>query len=159
MTHPTTFEKQTNEVVLALFNHSEKEQELNFRDLEPASAGEEEQEDDFDPYIVSSRLRAIGDQLDEDVRAEAQQFVQDPVNLVEGFSNVVDSLSHTWVVRNPDMTIEKAVLKVAVSLALCVFQLAPSMKEVVQSTLTDCLTSPSLSAFIEEQGGWMNVEI
>ncbi|XP_078500549.1 bcl-2-like protein 15 [Lissotriton helveticus] len=159
MNHSVTFEKQTKQVVQALFSDPEEGENICFRNLDTDYAGEEEQEDDFDPYVVSSRLRAVGDQLDEDIRSQAKQFVEEPVNLTQRFSNVVNSLSSTWVARNPDLTNEKAVLKVAVSLALCVFKMEPSMQEVMQSTLTALLTSPSLLSFIEEQGGWMHIEI
>ncbi|XP_069489468.1 bcl-2-like protein 15 [Ambystoma mexicanum] len=162
---PRTFAEQTEEVVQALFaefsGHHAAEQTVFNRDLVVDSATGEEQEDDFDPYIVASRLRSIGDQLDAELAGCAQQLITETAKerLQEGFSEAVRSLSTTWVSASPEMGAEKCLMKAAVNLALYLSRKAPTLAAAMHSTLTNFLTSPELSTFVQHQGGWMEVEI
>uniref|UniRef100_A0A8C6ZTY1 BCL2 like 15 n=1 Tax=Nothoprocta perdicaria TaxID=30464 RepID=A0A8C6ZTY1_NOTPE len=60
----STFEKQTEYVVEALFSDLLNEEEVDYRCLEKDSG--EETASNFDPVVIASRLRSIGDQCNID---------------------------------------------------------------------------------------------
>ncbi|KAM8795944.1 bcl-2-like protein 15 [Eudromia elegans] len=118
----STFEKQTEYIVKALFSDLLNEEECVFRCLENDS-GESEQyaeetPSNFDPVIIASRLRSIGDQCNVDFENSSHVVAEVLEGKAEKFGAAVDSLSRSWSNQNPEFCYERAFLAISVKLAM-----------------------------------------
>ncbi|NXW41935.1 B2L15 protein, partial [Nyctiprogne leucopyga] len=163
-----TFEEQTECVVEALFSDLLGDDESDCRSLETDSGepvwvarGPPTQ---FDPVVVASRLRRMGDQCNMDferVSSEAlvevlkgklpSRFLQ-----MEKFGAAVDSLSRCWSDQNPELVYERAFLCVSVKLLIHVAKKVPTM--VRPSHLIEAINGNSqVRNYIEACGGWVRM--
>ncbi|XP_072212402.1 bcl-2-like protein 15 [Excalfactoria chinensis] len=122
-----TFEEQTACIVEALFDDVLNEDGVDFRCLQTDSGGsvqsEEESPSDFDPVIIASRLRQIGDQCNMDFERISSQVLQDVfMGKVEKFGAAVDSLCKRWSDQNPELVYERAFLSVSVKLMMFILK-------------------------------------
>ncbi|NWU65843.1 B2L15 protein, partial [Pterocles burchelli] len=171
-----TFEEQTEWVVEALFSDLLSEDECDCRSLEMdsgapgRSAGEPP--DRFDPVVIASRLRRIGDQCNLDferVSSEALAAVlrgkrvsagDAPLQLpsrclqMEKFGAAVESLSRSWSDQNPELLYERAFLSVSVKLLMYVVEKVPALVRPHQ--LAQVINGNSqVRSYIEACGGWV----
>ncbi|NXS39028.1 B2L15 protein, partial [Balaeniceps rex] len=167
-----TFEEQTQCVVEALFLDLLGEDGSDYRSLETdsgeplQSAGEPPTK--FDPVVVASRLRQIGDQCNMDferVSSEALAEVLKGKKLklpsqclqMEKFGAAVDFLSRSWSAQNPELVYERAFLSVSVKLLMHVAKKVPAM--VCPSQLTEVINGNSqVRSYIEACGGWVRMQ-
>ncbi|NXA42340.1 B2L15 protein, partial [Eudromia elegans] len=168
----STFEKQTEYIVKALFSDLLNEEECVFRCLENDS-GESEQyaeetPSNFDPVIIASRLRSIGDQCNVDFEnsshvvaevLEGKRMLKPsfwPLQ-VEKFGAAVDSLSRSWSNQNPEFCYERAFLAISVKLAMYIAKKIPTMLHHIQ--LVELINGNSqVRSYIESSGGWVSMQ-
>ncbi|NXS65544.1 B2L15 protein, partial [Pandion haliaetus] len=166
-----TFEEQTACVVEALFSDLLSEDESDCRSLETDSgepvqlAGQPPTR--FDPVMVASRLRQMGDQCNMDferVSSEALTEVLKGKKLkllsrclqMEKFGAAVDSLSRSWSDQNPELVYERVFLCVSVKLLMHVAKKVPAM--VHPNQLIKVINGNSqVRNYIEACGGWVRV--
>ncbi|NXG77761.1 B2L15 protein, partial [Baryphthengus martii] len=169
-----TFEKQTAYVVEALLSDLLGEDESEFRSLETDSGdGAEptvaaaELPSTFDPVVIASRLRRMGDQCNLDferVPSDALAEVLKGKKLkllsrclqVEKFGAAVDSLTRRWSDQNPELVYEKAFLCVSVKLVMYLAKKVPALRPCNQ--LTEVINGNSqVRKYIEDRGGWVRI--
>ncbi|XP_009670440.1 bcl-2-like protein 15 isoform X2 [Struthio camelus] len=156
-----TFEKQTESIVKALFSDLLNEEESVYRCLEKDS-GESEQSageapSNFDPVVIASRLRSMGDQCNMDFENTSQVVAEVLKGKIEKFGAAVDSLSRSWSNQNPELCYERAFLTVSVKLAMCVAKKVPAMVRHIQ--LVELINGNSrVRSYIEACGGWENLD-
>ncbi|NXF45468.1 B2L15 protein, partial [Oceanites oceanicus] len=166
-----TFEEQTECVVEALFSDLPAEDGSVCRSLEtdsgepvPPAGGPPAR---FDPVVVASRLRRMGDQCNVDferVSSEALAEVLSGKKLklpsrclqMEKFGAAVESLSRSWSAQNPELAYEVAFLSVSVKLVIHV------AKKVSATRLTNQLINAingnsQVRSYIEACGGWVRM--
>ncbi|KAF1505822.1 Bcl-2-like protein 15, partial [Eudyptula minor novaehollandiae] len=166
-----TFEEQTECVVEALFFDLLGEDGSDCRSLETdsedpvQSAGEPPTR--FDPVVVASRLRRMGDQCNVDfekVSSEALAEVLKGKKLklpsrclqMEKFGAAVDSLSRSWSNQNPELVYERVFLAVSVKLLMHVPKKVLSMVQPGQ--LINVINGNSqVRSYIEACGGWVRM--
>ncbi|NXL93005.1 B2L15 protein, partial [Alectura lathami] len=153
-----TFEEQTACVVEALFSDLLNEDEGDFRCLQADSGGSVqsagEPPTDFDPAIVASRLRQIGDECNMDFgRVSSGVLAEVLTGKIEKFEAAVDSLSRRWSDQNPELVYERAFLSVSVKLMTYLLKKIPAM--VHPSQLIKLINgNAQVKNYIEESGGW-----
>ncbi|NXA52640.1 B2L15 protein, partial [Nothocercus julius] len=165
----STFEKQTEYVVRALFSDLLNEDESACRCLEKDSGEAEQYADEipgnFDPVVIASRLRSIGDQcnIDFENSSHVAEVLKGKFKLsfwylqVEKFGAVVDSLSRSWSNQNPEFCYERAFLAISVKLAMCVAKKVPAMLHRIQ--LVELINGNSqVRSYIESSGGWVSMQ-
>uniref|UniRef100_U3IW84 BCL2 like 15 n=1 Tax=Anas platyrhynchos platyrhynchos TaxID=8840 RepID=U3IW84_ANAPP len=113
---------------------------------------------DFDPVIIASRLRQIGDQCNMDFERVSSQALAEP-GTHEGqilcFGAAVDSLSRSWSDQNPEMVYERAFLSVSVKLMMHILKKVPSMFH--PSQLIKVINgNAQVKNYIEAHGGWVS---
>ncbi|NXL37625.1 B2L15 protein, partial [Glaucidium brasilianum] len=167
-----TFEEQTACVVEALFSDLLGEDESECRSLETDS-GEPmrsavEYPTTFDPTVIASRLRQMGDRCNMDFErvsseALAEVFKGKPFQphsqrlQVEKFEAAVDSLSRRWRDQNPELVYESAFLSVAVKLVMHIAKKVPAL--VRPTLLIEVINgNPQVRNYIEAQGGWVRMQ-
>ncbi|KGL78722.1 Bcl-2-like 15, partial [Tinamus guttatus] len=144
-------EKQTEHVVRALFSDLLNEEESAYRCLEKDSGG------NFDPVVIASRLRSIGDQCNIDFENSSHVVAEVLKGKVEKFGAAVDSLSRSWSNQNPEFCYERAFLAVCVKLAMCVAKKVPAMLHRIQ--LIELINGNSqVRSYIESSGGWVSIQ-
>ncbi|NWH50805.1 B2L15 protein, partial [Fregata magnificens] len=156
-----TFEEQTQCIVEALFSDLLGEDETECRSLETdsgepvQSAGEPPTR--FDPVVVASRLRQMGDQCNMDFeRVSSEALAEVLKGKMEKFEAAVDSLSRSWSDQNPEMVYERAFLSVSVKLLMYVAKKVPAM--VRPSQLIEVINGNSqVRNYIEACGGWVRM--
>ncbi|NWX20394.1 B2L15 protein, partial [Aegotheles bennettii] len=168
-----TFEEQTKCVVEALFFDILNEDETEYRSLEtdwggPAQpAGELPAQ--FDPVVIASRLRKIGDRCNlefEKVSSEAlAEVLKGKVKFLklfprcfqmQKFGDAVDDFSRIWSAQNPGLAFEMAVLSVSVKLLMHVAKKVPAM--VHPNQLVEVINGNSqVRSYIEAHGGWVRM--
>ncbi|NXX52305.1 B2L15 protein, partial [Scopus umbretta] len=166
-----TFEKQTEYVVEALFSDLQGDDEIAYRSLETDtgepvwSSGESPIK--FDPVVVASRLRRMGDQCNMDferVSSEALVEVLKGKKLklpsrclqIEKFGAAVESLSRCWSDQNPELVYERAFLSVSVKLLIYVAKKIPDI--VRPSQLVQAINGNArVKNYIEARGGWVRM--
>ncbi|KFZ61525.1 Bcl-2-like 15, partial [Podiceps cristatus] len=139
-------EQQTACVVEALFSDL----------LEPVqSAGESLTR--FDPVVVASRLRRMGDQCNLDFEKVSSKALAEVLKgKIEKFGAAVDCLSRRWSDQNPELVYEKTFLSVSVKLFMYVAKKIPAM--VHPSQLTEAINGNSqVRNYIEACGGWVRM--
>ncbi|KAF1461153.1 Bcl-2-like protein 15, partial [Pygoscelis antarcticus] len=165
------FEEQTECIVEALFSDLSGEDGSDCRSLETdwgdpvQSAGESPTR--FDPVVVASRLRRMGDQCNMDfekVSSEALAEVLKGKKLrlpsrclqMEKFGAAVESLSRSWSNQNPELVYERVFLSVSVKLVMHVAKKVPSL--VQPSQLINVINGNSqVRSYIEACGGWVRM--
>ncbi|OXB56459.1 hypothetical protein ASZ78_004557, partial [Callipepla squamata] len=153
-----TFEEQTACVVEALISDLLHEDEVSFRCLQTDSGGsvqfEEEPPSDFDPVIIASRLRQIGDQCNMDFERVSSEVVREVLTgKVEKFGAAVESLSRRWSDQNPELVYERAFLSVSVKLMAYILKKGVAMVD--PSHLIKAINqNAQVKNYIEARGGW-----
>ncbi|KFQ94942.1 Bcl-2-like 15, partial [Nipponia nippon] len=143
-------ELQTECIVEALFS------DLLSEDQRPVqSAGEPLTT--FDPVIIASRLRRMGDQCNMDFeRNSSEALVEVLQGKMEKFGAAVDSLSRIWSDQNPGLVYEKAFLSISVKLVMHVAKKIPAM--VHPNQLIQVINGNSqVRSYIEACGGWVRM--
>ncbi|NXI73555.1 B2L15 protein, partial [Anseranas semipalmata] len=153
-----TFEEQTVCVVEALFYDLLNEDESDYRCLQADSGGSVrsagESPSDFDPVIIASRLRQIGDQCNLDFeRVSSQVLAEVLTGKMEKFEAAVDSLSRSWSDQNPELAYERAFLSVSVKLMMYVLKKVPAVVHPRQ-LITVINGNAQVKNYIEACGGW-----
>ncbi|XP_074833811.1 bcl-2-like protein 15 isoform X2 [Carettochelys insculpta] len=163
MKSPRNFEEQTECIVEALLSDILGEDgSPAFRTLETdstaASCAAANASSTFDPAIIASRLRRLGDQYNEDLEQPAQcTIVGVAKGKVEEFGALVDSLSKSWSSRNPELGYERAFLAVSVKLLAYLAQKVPDV--VRQLRLAELINgNREVRGYIQTHGGWENFE-
>ncbi|XP_069731993.1 bcl-2-like protein 15 [Phaenicophaeus curvirostris] len=153
-----TFEEQTECVVEALFFDLLGEEESSCRSLEMDSGGPlllaEEPPASFDPVLIASRLRQMGDQCNMDFERVSSEALADVLKgKMERFGAAVDSLSRSWSDQHPELVYEKAFLCVSVKLLMHLAKKIPTM--VHPSQFVSVINgNPQVRSYIEACGGW-----
>ncbi|KAM6192003.1 bcl-2-like protein 15 [Sarcoramphus papa] len=157
-----TFEEQTACIVEALFSDLLGEDDTDCRSLETdlgepvQSAGEPPTR--FDPVVVASRLRRMGDQCNLDFeRISSEALAEVLKGKMEKFGAAVDSLSRSWSDQNPELVYERAFLSVSVKLLMHVAKKVQAA--VLPNQLTEVINGNSqVRNYIEACGGWENLD-
>ncbi|XP_052670887.1 bcl-2-like protein 15 [Harpia harpyja] len=156
-----TFEEQTACVVEALFSDLLSEDESECRSLETDSGGRMQLAGEaptrFDPVVVASRLRQMGDQCNMDFeRVSSEALAEVLKGKMEKFGAAVDSLSRSWSDQNPEMVYERVFLGVSVKLLMYVAKKVPAM--VHPNQLIKVINGNfRVRNYIEAHGGWENL--
>uniref|UniRef100_A0A8C3GHQ2 BCL2 like 15 n=1 Tax=Cairina moschata TaxID=8855 RepID=A0A8C3GHQ2_CAIMO len=155
----TTFEEQTEHVVNALYYDLLHGDEIDNRCLQTDSGGPVpfagELPSDFDPVIIASRLRQIGDQCNMDFERVSSQALAEVLTGKMEFGAAVDSLSRSWSDQNPEMVYERAFLSVSVKLMMHILKKVPSMFHPSQ-LITVINGNAQVKNYIEAHGGWVS---
>ncbi|NXY92006.1 B2L15 protein, partial [Alcedo cyanopectus] len=122
----------------------------------------------FDPVVIASRLRQMGDQCNLDFERVSSEPLAEVLrgkkNLkllscclqVEKFGAAVDSLIRRWSDQNPQLGYERACLCVSVKLVMYLIQKVPAMRH--SNQLTEVINGNSqVRKYIEDHGGWVRV--
>ncbi|NXL56223.1 B2L15 protein, partial [Chordeiles acutipennis] len=163
-----TFEEQTQCVVEALFSDLLGDDESDCRSLETDS-GEpvrlaRDSPTQFDPVVIASRLRRMGDQCNMDFERVSSEALVEVLKgklparflQMEKFGAAVDSLSRYWSDQNPELVYERAFLCVSVKLLIHVAKKVPAM--VRPSHLIEVINGNSqVRNYIEACGGWVRM--
>ncbi|NXJ74374.1 B2L15 protein, partial [Trogon melanurus] len=165
-----TFEEQTACVVEALFSDLLGEEECDCRSLEMDSAEPAppaaELPAGFDPAVIASRLRQMGDQCNLDFERACPEALAEVLKgklslpsqclQMERFGAAVDSLSRSWRDQNPELVYEAAFLRVSVKLILYLAKKAPAT--VHPNLLIRAINgNPQVRSYIEHLGGWVRM--
>ncbi|XP_048782128.1 bcl-2-like protein 15 [Lagopus muta] len=156
-----TFEEQTACVVEALFDDLLNEDEADFRCLQTDSGGSvqsEEEPSGFDPVIIASRLRQIGDQCNMDFERVSSQVLHEVLmGKMEKFGAAVDSLCKRWSDQNPELVYERAFLSVSVKLMMYI--LKKGAANVNPGHLVKAINeNAQVKNYIETRGGWEKLD-
>ncbi|XP_067414872.1 bcl-2-like protein 15 [Emydura macquarii macquarii] len=162
-----TFEAQTECIVGALLaDLLGGDESTAFRSLETDSSAEAcaefqmsaEASSTFDPAIIASRLRRLGDLYNEDLEQPAQRVIAEVTKgKVEEFGATVDSLSRSWSSLNPELGYERAFLAVSVKLLVYLARKVPAVA--TQLRLVELINgNREVRGYIETRGGWENIE-
>ncbi|NXE50265.1 B2L15 protein, partial [Casuarius casuarius] len=126
----------------------------------------EETPSNFDPVVIASRLRSIGDECNIDFENSSQvvaEVLKGKLKLsfwclqIEKFGAAVDSLSRSWSNQNPELCYERAFLTVSVKLAMCIAKKVPAM--VPHIPLVELINGNSrVRSYIESCGGWVSMQ-
>ncbi|NXW04014.1 B2L15 protein, partial [Fregetta grallaria] len=161
-----TFEEQTERIVEALFPDLQGEDgsdcRRQTREVGPPLQPAGEPPAHFDPVVVASRLRRMGDQCNVDferVSSEALAEVLKGKKLklpsrclqMEKFGAAVESLSRSWSAQNPELVYEIAFLSVSVKLLIHVAVVHPNQ-------LINAINGNSqVRSYIEACGRWVRM--
>nr|XP_010305147.1 PREDICTED: bcl-2-like protein 15 [Balearica regulorum gibbericeps] len=157
-----TFEEQTECVVEALFSDLLGGDESDCRSLE-TDLGEPEQSAEelptkFDPVVIASRLRRMGDQCNMDFENVSSEALAEVLKgKMEKFGSAVETLSQSWCDQNPELVYERAFLCVSVKLLMHVIKKVSAMVQPIQ--LIKAINGNSrVRNHIEACGGWENLD-
>uniref|UniRef100_A0A8C3JMV9 BCL2 like 15 n=1 Tax=Calidris pygmaea TaxID=425635 RepID=A0A8C3JMV9_9CHAR len=146
-----TFEKQTECVVNALLLDLLSQDETSYRSLETDS-GEDDLDIPFDPVVIASRLRQIGDQCNMDFERVGSDLLAEVLG--GKFGAAVDSVVRSWSNQNPELTYETAFLSVSVKLLMHLAKKVPAMLH--PRYITGAINGNSqVRNYIEAHGGWV----
>uniref|UniRef100_A0A8B9M6U1 BCL2 like 15 n=1 Tax=Accipiter nisus TaxID=211598 RepID=A0A8B9M6U1_9AVES len=111
----------------------------------------------FDPVVVASRLRQMGDQCNMDFeRVSSEALAEVLKGKMEKFEAAVDSLSRSWSDQNPELVYERVFLSVSVKLLMYVAKKVPAM--VHPNQLIKVINGNfRVRNYIEDCGGWENL--
>ncbi|XP_014461157.1 bcl-2-like protein 15 [Alligator mississippiensis] len=163
MKRASTFEEQTECVVEALLSDL-LGGDAGWRSLETDSTPQAQSavcyyqgqgaSDTFDPVVIASRLRTLGDLYNQDVEGPAREVIAKMASgKVEAFGAAVESLSRSWSSQNPELGYETALLSVSVKLGMYIAQKIPSVRE----QLVELINRNQVRDYIQHQGGWENL--
>ncbi|NXI35466.1 B2L15 protein, partial [Galbula dea] len=156
-----TFEEQTACVVQALFSDLFDGDESDCRSLETDSGeparSAAEPPTTFDPVMVASRLRQMGDQCNLEFEKVSSDVLAEVLKgKMEKFGAAVDSLSRMWSAQNPELIYERAFLCISVKLLIHVAKIVQSV--VHPSQLISVINGNSqVRNYIEAHGGWVRM--
>ncbi|KFV46276.1 Bcl-2-like 15, partial [Tyto alba] len=154
-------EEQTACVVEALFSDLLGEDESVCRSLETDS-GELVQSaaqppTSFDPVVIASRLRRMGDQCNMDFeRVSSEALAEVLKGKMEKFSAAVDFLIRRWSDQNPELGYERAFLCISVKLMIHVAKKVPA-KVHPNQLITMINGNSQVRNYIEACGGWVRM--
>ncbi|KAM6237289.1 bcl-2-like protein 15 isoform 2-T2 [Porphyrio hochstetteri] len=156
-----TFEEQTECVVEALFSDLLGEDECCCRCLETDSGEPVQSAGDpstpFDPVVIASRLRQMGDQCNlEFERVSSEAVAEVLAGKMEKFGAAVETLSRSWCDQNPELGYERAFLCVSVKLLMHVVKKVPAMVQPIQ-LIKVINGNPQVRRHIEASGGWVRM--
>ncbi|XP_068275612.1 bcl-2-like protein 15 [Nyctibius grandis] len=157
-----TFEEQTECVVEALFSDLLGEDESACRSLETDSGGPVQAAGEtpttFDPVVVASRLRRMGDQCNVDFeRVSSEALAEVLKGKMEEFGAAVDSIVRSWSDQQPELFYERAFLCVSVKLLMHVAKRVTAMVRPIH--LINAINGNSrVRNYIETHGGWENLD-
>ncbi|NWY60683.1 B2L15 protein, partial [Chionis minor] len=164
-----TFEKQTEFIVEALFSDLTSEDESSCRSLETDSGGKTCQgrkkccETTFDPVVIASRLRQMGDRCNVDFeRVSSKEVLAEVLNgklpsrclQMEKFGAAVETLSRSWSGQNPGLDYERVFLSVSVKLLMYVAKKIPAAVH-PRHLIRVINGNPQVKNYIEAHGGWV----
>ncbi|XP_072700874.1 bcl-2-like protein 15 isoform X1 [Ciconia boyciana] len=112
----------------------------------------------FDPVVVASRLRRMGDQCNVDFeRVSSEALAEVLRGKMEKFGAAVESLSRSWINQNPELVYGRVFLSVSVKLLM---YLAKKVSDKVNhKQLSEVINGNSqVRSYIEDCGGWGNVD-
>ncbi|KAM7082563.1 bcl-2-like protein 15 [Ciconia maguari] len=112
----------------------------------------------FDPVVVASRLRRMGDQCNVDFeRVSSEALAEVLKGKMEKFGAAVESLSRSWINQNPELVYGRVFLSVSVKLLM---HLAKKVSDKVNhKQLSEVINGNSqVRSYIEDCGGWGNVD-
>ncbi|NXV70937.1 B2L15 protein, partial [Atlantisia rogersi] len=167
-----TFEEQTECVVEALFSDLLGEDECSCRCLETDSGEPAQSAGDppipFDPVVIASRLRRMGDRCNLEFERVSSEAVAEVLAgkvehalsanqpCMEKFGAAVETLSQSWCDQNPELAYERAFLGVSVKLLMHVLKKVPAMVQPIQ--LIKVINGNSqVRRHIEASGGWVRM--
>uniref|UniRef100_A0A8C0BH69 BCL2 like 15 n=1 Tax=Buteo japonicus TaxID=224669 RepID=A0A8C0BH69_9AVES len=109
----------------------------------------------FDPVVIASRLRQMGDRCNMDFERVSSEALAE---VLKGkFGAAVDSLSRSWSDQNPEMAYEIVFLGVSVKLLMYVAKKVPAM--VHPNQLIKVINGNfRVRNYIEAHGGWENLD-
>ncbi|NXT85265.1 B2L15 protein, partial [Zapornia atra] len=156
-----TFEEQTECVVEALFSDLLGEDEGCCRCLETDSGEPVQSVGDtltpFDPVVIASRLRRMGDQCNLEFEKVSSEAVAEVLaGKMEKFGAAVETLSQSWCDQNPELAYERAFLSVSVKLLMHVFKKVPAMVQPIQ-LIKVINGNAQVRRHIEASGGWVRM--
>ncbi|KFW72672.1 Bcl-2-like 15, partial [Pygoscelis adeliae] len=142
-------EEQTECIVEALFS-----------DLSDPVQSAGEPPTRFDPVVVASRLRQMGDQCNMDFEKcnmiSSEALAEVLKGKMEKFGAAVESLSRSWSNQNPELVYERVFLSVSVKLLMHVAKKIPSVVQPRQ--LINAINGNSqVRSYIEACGGWVRM--
>ncbi|NWH68391.1 B2L15 protein, partial [Geococcyx californianus] len=156
-----SFEEQTEYVVEALFSDLLSEEEADCRSLEMDSGGPpllaEEPPTMFDPIVIASRLRQMGDQCNIDFERFSSEPLADVLKgKMERLGAAVDSLVRSCSDQIPELVYGKAFLCAAVKLLMYLTEKVPAV--VRPSQFIGVINgNPQVRSYIEACGGWVRM--
>ncbi|XP_054659769.1 bcl-2-like protein 15 isoform X2 [Grus americana] len=163
-----TFEEQTECIVEALFSDLLGEDESACRSLETdlgvrcaAPQSEESAEElptKFDPVVIASRLRQMGDRCNMDFESVSSEALAEVLKgKMEKFGTAVETLSQSWCDQNAELVYERAFLCVSVKLLTHVIKKVSATVQPIQ--LIKVINGNSrVRNHIEACGGWENLD-
>ncbi|NXT49690.1 B2L15 protein, partial [Pluvianellus socialis] len=159
-----TFEKQTEFIVEALFSDLTSEDESSCWSLETDSGGKAYScETTFDPVVIASRLRRMGDRCNMDFeRVSSKEVLAEVLNgklpsrclQMEKFGAAVETLSRSWSGQNPGLDYERVFLSVSVKLLMYVAKKIPAAVH-PRHLIRVINGNPQVKNYIEAHGGWV----
>ncbi|KGL96105.1 Bcl-2-like 15, partial [Charadrius vociferus] len=111
----------------------------------------------FDPIVIASRLRRMGDQCNMDFeRVSSEALAEVLKGKVEKFGAAVDSLRRNWSDRNPELVYERAFLSVSVKLLTYIAKKIPDLLH--PTHLIQVINgNAQVRNYIEAHGGWVRM--
>ncbi|KFO13046.1 Bcl-2-like 15, partial [Balearica regulorum gibbericeps] len=111
----------------------------------------------FDPVVIASRLRRMGDQCNMDFENVSSEALAEVLKgKMEKFGSAVETLSQSWCDQNPELVYERAFLCVSVKLLMHVIKKVSAMVQPIQ--LIKAINGNSrVRNHIEACGGWVRM--